>query len=60
MKTSTTKAADHKKRPPTVVPTKRTEHEAEIIDTLDELLDEIDRSLEENAWVHRFIQRGGQ
>jgi len=29
-------------------------------DELDELLDEIDTVLEENMWVERYTQKGGQ
>lgn len=34
--------------------------EAEDLTPIDDLLDEIDTVLEENMWVERYIQKGGQ
>jgi ubiquitin-like protein Pup len=31
-----------------------------VADDADALLDEIDRVLEENAWVERYVQKGGE
>jgi ubiquitin-like protein Pup len=35
-------------------------HAADLKDEMDELLDEIDTVLEENAWVEKYRQKGGQ
>jgi ubiquitin-like protein Pup len=35
-------------------------HAAELKDEMDELLDDIDTVLEENAWVENYRQKGGQ
>lgn len=50
------------RRPPTTIPTARTVHDAELVDTMDDLLEEIDHILEENVLevVRRFRQKGGE
>lgn len=48
------------RRPPTTKPLEPAAHDTELVDTMGELLDEIDTVLEENAWVTNYRQRGGQ
>lgn len=48
------------RRPPTTVPKERSAHDAELVDDLDALLDEIDSLLEDQAHLMRFRQKGGQ
>lgn len=48
------------RRPPTTMPKERSQHDAELVDELAGLLDEVDAVLEENAWVTRYVQKGGQ
>ena len=49
------------RRPPTTMPRERSAHDAELVDSLDELLEEIDVILSENVLHLRvFRQRGGQ
>lgn len=48
------------RRPPTIVPTERTAHDAELVDDMDSFLDEVDAVLEDQEWMLRFHQRGGQ
>lgn len=50
------------RRPPTMVPTTRSVHDAELVDDMGEFLDEIDAILEENALevTRRYRQKGGQ
>lgn len=50
------------RRPPTTIPTSRNAHDAELVDDLDALLDEIDDCLEHNALevVRKFRQKGGE
>lgn len=46
---------------PTGQPTEQVEqHTEELKDEMDALLDEIDTVLEENAWVTRYVQKGGE
>lgn len=47
-------------RPPTTKPLEPKVHDPELVDALDELMDEIDRTLEENTIVHQFRQRSGE
>lgn len=56
------KTARPERRPPTRVPTERTQHDAELVDEMGELLDAIDDLLEENALevVRCYRQRGGE
>jgi ubiquitin-like protein Pup len=50
------------RRPPTTAPTKRQVHDAELIDETDELMDEIDKTLETNALevTRAYRQKGGE
>ena len=49
------------RRPPTTKAPAPAAHDGKLIDTMDELLDEIDDVLEqENEFLLRFRQRGGQ
>lgn len=48
------------RRPPTTVPVAPKVHDAEIIDESDELMDEIDRLLEDTTVTHEYRQRGGE
>lgn len=50
------------RKPPTTIPTERKQHEIEIVDELDALLDEIDGVLEENTLevLQTYHQRGGE
>lgn len=50
------------RRPPTTIPTERATHDAELVDDMGDLLDEIDAVLENNALevTQKFRQRGGQ
>lgn len=56
------KTARPERRPPTTIPTQRTIHDAELVDDLDALLDEIDEVLETNALetVRLYVQKPGQ
>lgn len=56
------KTARPERRPPTKMPQARTQHDAELVDEMGELLDAIDDLLEENALevVRCFRQRGGE
>lgn len=51
-----------KRRPPTVSTPVPAVHDTELVDSMGELLDEIDEVLEENALevTRKFRQRGGQ
>lgn len=55
-----------RRRPPTTKavapPVERKAHDAELIDEMDDLLDEIDRALEDNALetVRLYRQHGGE
>lgn len=50
------------RRPPTTIPKERSAHDAELVDSMDDLLDEIDSVLETNALevVRTFRQKGGE
>lgn len=48
------------RRPPTTIPTRRSVHDAELVDDVDALLDEIDGVLEDQEWMTRFRQKGGE
>lgn len=50
------------RKPPTTIPTQRHAHDAELVDEMTELLDEIDGILEENAieTIRAYRQRSGQ
>jgi ubiquitin-like protein Pup len=50
------------RRPPTTRPIVPKAHDTELVDTMDDLLAEIDGCLEENAieTVRTFVQQGGQ
>lgn len=54
--------ANPKRRPPTTIPRERSAHDAELVDEMDALLDEIDDVLEENALevTQRYRQKGGE
>jgi ubiquitin-like protein Pup len=56
------KTARPERRPPTRVPTERTQHDAELVDSMDDLLDAIDEVLEDNALevVQRYRQKSGE
>lgn len=51
-----------KRRPPTVSTPTPAAHDTELVDSMDQLLDEIDAVLEENALevTRSYRQRGGQ
>lgn len=51
-----------KRRPPTVSTPAPAPHDTELIDSMDQLLDEIDEVLEQNALevTRTYRQRGGQ
>lgn len=53
-------AAPAKERPKTLPANAPTPAEHTSTEDLDALLDEIDTVLEENVWVDRFVQKGGQ
>jgi ubiquitin-like protein Pup len=50
------------RRPPTTIPTERNTHDAELVDDMGALLDEIDEVLEENALevTRTYRQKGGE
>ena len=48
------------RRPPTVSTPTPAAHDTELVDSMDELLDEIDSVLEDNATLANYRQRGGQ
>jgi ubiquitin-like protein Pup len=50
------------RRPPTTTPAGPTVHDTHLVDEMDQLLDDIDAALEENALeiTRTYIQRGGQ
>lgn len=48
------------RRPPTTIPTRRTQHDAELVDEMDALLDEIDSVLEDQDILTTYRQRSGQ
>lgn len=50
------------RRPPTTMPKERSAHDAELVDSMSDFLDEVDAILEENVLevVRTFRQKGGQ
>jgi ubiquitin-like protein Pup len=56
------KATRPDRRPPTTVPTHRQVHDAELVDSMDDFLEEVDALLEENVVevLRAYVQRGGQ
>lgn len=58
---SKTQAQKTTKPKPRTMPNNAPAPTAEVtVEELDELLDEIDTVLEENAWVTHFVQKGGE
>lgn len=49
-----------KRRPPIAIPKERSAHDAELVDDMADLLDEIDAILEDQEHLRRFRQRGGE
>jgi hypothetical protein len=54
------KTAKPERRPPTTVPAERRAHDTELVDEMDDFLNEVDALLEDQEWLLRYRQKGGQ
>lgn len=55
-----TSKSQPKRKPPTTIPTQRTQHDAELVDEMADFIDEVDAILEDNALevTRRYRQKG--